>query len=293
MYAAIDKFMEGDNNKISLHAICIGIAFLIGFLDFATGYEISFFIFYALPIAFSAWYGDKRSATMTVFLCITVWGVADIFTGHEYTYPFIPYWNGMIRFAFFMFTAHAIVNMREKLTLEQSHAKTDSLTGVLNSRGFFERVEAMIPLLQRETKPYGLCFIDVDNFKTVNDTKGHAEGDLILKTIAAVMQSSMRSSDVVGRIGGDEFVIFLPRTDGQNGLMTIEKLKSRLDEEAARRHWPIGFSLGLGVVENPATPVQDAVRFADNLMYDVKKSSKDRILCKTMDGGAFPVLKTA
>ncbi len=285
MIRVLDNVLEKQSIYF-IYILCVWLVAAIGFLDYQTGYEISFFIFYGIPIWFAAWYANRRSGVVFAFICLACWFIADIFTGHQYSHPFIPYWNGTIRLVFFLFTAFALDDMKARLRLEELNADFDGLTGVLNGRGFRKRIAAIFPLIQRERQNYTLAFMDVDNFKHINDTKGHAEGDAILKEIAEVLKESLRGSDLVSRLGGDEFAIFLPRTGGGQSETVLTNLKDKLDSMARARKWPIGFSIGAGIFDSVDIPLEDALHTADSLMYEVKKHGKGQVVLKEQASGA-------
>ncbi|MBI4030688.1 MAG: GGDEF domain-containing protein [Proteobacteria bacterium] len=134
----------------------------------------------------------------------------------------------------------------------------------------------MLPFLKREGYAYALAFIDVDNFKQVNDTKGHAEGDRILTEVARIMKDSLRESDMVARLGGDEFIIFLPRADAEKSKSVLRALKEKLDSVVRENDWPIGFSIGTGVFDG-GLPIETAIIKADTMMYQAKKNGKNSI----------------
>jgi len=263
-------------SPVQLALLCVIGVCIVGFLDYATGYEISFFIFYALPIGCAAWYGGQKQGMASALFSIVIWFIADNMTGHVYSHDLIPFWNGMIRFIFFIFTAYAVAAIKEKIKLEELNADFDALTGILNGRGFRKKAEAVLPFLKREKYFYALAFIDVDNFKQVNDTKGHAEGDRILMEVARIMKDSLRESDMVARLGGDEFIIFLPRTDMVKSKSVLQALKEKMDTVVRENGWPIGFSIGLGVFDG-GLPLETAITKADTMMYQAKKGGKNSI----------------
>lgn len=266
----------------SVYVICVVLTGMVGLLDYASGYEISFFIFYALPIWIAAWYAGKRSGLVIALASFVIWTIADFCTGHPYSHPLIPYWNGLIRLVFFVFTALAVDDMKARLRLEELNADFDALTGILNGRGFRKKADILYPLIQRSAQSYGIAFIDVDNFKQVNDTKGHAEGDLILKKVAETMADCLRTSDMISRFGGDEFVVLLPRADLEGCRKAMEVFKARLDEMAQANGWPIGFSIGVGIFDGKKTDIEAAIQAADALMYDVKRGGKGNVLCRVI-----------
>lgn len=271
-------------NRYSVFAFCLLLVLVIGFLDFITGFEITFFIFYAIPIWLSTWCAGRKAGLLFAVISIISWTIADIYAGHIYSHALIPYWNGLLRFIFFLFSAFALDSMKIRLELEERNADIDGLTGLLNGRAFRERAEIMLPLIRRERQQYALAFIDVDNFKTVNDTKGHAFGDEILRKIGNILSCTLRESDLVSRMGGDEFVIFLTKTRIDQAETILSQLKEKLDETALAAAWPIGFSIGSGVFSSEKTGIEEAIRQADALMYEVKKRGKGEVLCKDLTG---------
>jgi diguanylate cyclase (GGDEF)-like protein len=157
----------------------------------------------------------------------------------------------------------------------------DPLTGVLNARAFAQACERLMRLAQRQEAPYAMLFIDLDHFKRVNDQHGHDAGDTVLKVVAACMAKRLRQSDVLGRVGGEEFVAFLPDTDAQGAATLAEAL--RRDIQAARPQVAEGQTLevtaSIGVAPGaPALASLDAVqRQADQAMYQAKAAGRNRV----------------
>ncbi|NLI14635.1 GGDEF domain-containing protein [Pelotomaculum propionicicum] len=159
------------------------------------------------------------------------------------------------------------------VTLAMKHlfelAKIDSLTGLLNRRSFKEKLDAEVERSKRYNFPFSLLFIDLDNFKQVNDKLGHALGDVVLRNVAQELKSKVRITDVVTRWGGDEFVILLPQTDH----ITAQKLAERLIGEinCIRINAP-RFSISVGVVTYPddSDNVDYLLNLADRRMYESK-----------------------
>ena len=275
---AIDHIL--DNLKpLYLTALCLLLTLIVGFFDHMTGTEINFFIFYAAPIWVATWYISKYQGVIFSLISMITWYSLILYSEKEYSSGFIPLWNGLIRLTFFMFIVYALTNIKEKLRLEELNADYDSLTGLLNGRGFRERLTILFPMLQRDEKKYTVAFIDLDNFKKVNDTMGHAEGDKVLKTVGEVMISNLRKSDLVSRLGGDEFIIFLPDTDINHSKTVMENMKQKLDMAVEENNWPIGFSIGVCVFDS-ATDTESAIKTTDAVMYDIKRTGKNNILYK-------------
>jgi diguanylate cyclase (GGDEF)-like protein len=149
----------------------------------------------------------------------------------------------------------------------------ETLTKFLNPRGKGKRSgEEDMP------RECALLYIDLDNFKQVNDTKGHDAGDEVLKRVAKLMQGVVRSADVVARLGGDEFAIFLPRAGEAVARTAGEKILRQLSEDESLRSLGIGMSIGVSVSggADGATP-EELVKWADEAMYVSKREGKNRL----------------
>lgn len=260
--------------KIGLEFALIGA---IGVIDFITGYEIGFSLFYVIPISFAAWFMGRGRGIAASVVSSFVWLGADIASGHVYSHPLIPIWNSLIRLSFFFIISFLLSALKNALEREKELARTDYLTGAVNSRFFFELLQMEIDRLQRYQHPFTLAYVDLDNFKTVNDRFGHPTGDRVLVTVVGFAKKHLRKIDVIGRLGGDEFALLLPETDHESARAALAKLRGGLLEEMRQNNWPITFSIG--VLTCTAAPPETGVlvKMADALMYSVKHESKNAI----------------
>jgi diguanylate cyclase (GGDEF)-like protein len=160
---------------------------------------------------------------------------------------------------------------------EQIFARTDFLTGVLNARFFHELAQMEINRSARYQRPFTIVFIDVDNFKTINDTFGHTTGDTVLRTIAVNMEQQLRKTDIVARVGGDEFVVLLPETDSNTAPTVLTNLQRVLLDEMQENGWHVTFSIGALTVTGFQLSVDELLGRADQLMYVVKNGGKNNI----------------
>src|SRR5262245_53623072 len=153
----------------------------------------------------------------------------------------------------------------------------DALTNVLNARAFADRLGQELDRNRRYPRPLALMYMDLDNFKVVNDTHGHQTGDAVLRLVADAMHSSVRQSDVVGRLGGDEFAVLMPETDAALADAAAKRLIVSLRN--VFKGTP-NVTASIGVVACTATDANtdDLLRRADQAMYDAKKSGKDRVV---------------
>ncbi len=159
-------------------------------------------------------------------------------------------------------------------------AREDTLTGVPNRRTILEIAAAELARYRRHGDVFTVLMIDVDNFKAFNDHYGHVEGDRVLRTVAAVMSRSMRASDQIGRYGGEEFLILLPRTAAPGAVIAAAHSGDAVRQERldiAGRRVPVTVSIGVATVRPDDRVVEDVVRRADAALYDAKRAGKDRV----------------
>lgn len=250
---------------------------IVGFIDYLTGYEISFAVFYLVPVSIAAWYASRRWGLMLAFASSFVWYFAELGAGSPYHNLAIPIWNAFVRFLFFLIVVLLLSSLRGRLLVESRLAKTDALTGLLNSRAFLERLEHDLALVARTSSSLALAYVDLDDFKHVNDTHGHREGDRLLRTIAQKLVEGTRRSDTVGRLGGDEFALILPATDVEGAQSLMDKLARTL---AGSRDDPYSVTCSIGAVIFRELPISadEAVAAADRLMYDAKRGGKNTLV---------------
>jgi len=251
---------------------------IIGVTDYLTGYELAFSLFYVIPIALITWTVGKQPGLLTSLAGALVWLSADIASGNTYSNPFIPIWNTFIRLTFFVLITLLLSAMKSATEREREVARRDYLTGAVNSRFFYELVRMEMDRLRRYEHPFTLAYFDLDNFKSVNDQFGHPVGDQALCTVVSTAQKHLRRTDVVARLGGDEFGILMPETNQESARVALIKLRSRLLEVMREHNWPITFSIGvLSCSDCEPNTVDELIRLVDELMYSVKRESKDAI----------------
>jgi diguanylate cyclase (GGDEF)-like protein len=262
-----------------INAAAFLLVVIIAVAAYLLGYEITTSTFFLFPIALVTWYGGYRRGIFFAVLCAFIWHLVDtVFAAHPYSHPGIPYWNTGVRLGLFLITALLLTRFKFQLSNEKNLSRTDSLTGVLNGRGFAEAAEKMFELGARHGRPTCLAYIDMDDFKKVNDELGHSAGDRVLQTVGEIFLKSMRKTDVVCRLGGDEFAIALPETSEAGAKSAFSKLRKNLSLAMQKNSWSVGFSIGVISFDLPPSNFDEAIKLADALMYRVKKSGKNNIL---------------
>jgi len=272
----IEKFLS-HQSKSFVTALGIIIVFIVGLIDYSTGPEIAFSIFYLLPISITAWYAGRRSGIAISFLSGVIWLAADIIDSHRYSNDLIQYWNASVRLGIFLVVAFLVSKMNEILQHEKTLARTDGLTGAVNGRYFYELLEAERRRAERYRRPFTVAYLDIDNFKPINDRHGHRTGDDLLQSVVKTVVLNLRSNDVVARLGGDEFALLLPETDYESAGVVFRKVREALRETMQKNEWPVTFSIGaITFLKSPAG-VNEILHQADSLMYSVKTNGKNGI----------------
>jgi len=253
---------------------------LIGALDHATGPGISLLLFYLVPISVVAWFaGLVPGIAVSVFASLILFLTGPQAAGRA-EWGHFHYWNVFMRFGVFAVVAY-IVSMqaaiRRLLRREKELSRRDTLTGAVNGREFTELLSAEILRLSRYGRHFSLAYIDLDNFKSVNDLRGHASGDRLLRIVAEGLRDAVRSSDVVARLGGDEFAILLPETGAVPAEAVIRKVQGTVDDLLREGRWNVTMSIGLLTCETPPDSSDQVLRLADSLMYRAKSEGKNRV----------------
>lgn len=267
-----------------LIVIAIGIVAILGIIDYLTGFELSFSFFYLIPVAITAWTFGRNMGLVFSVLSAIVWFTSNLLSGQNLSSPFIGVWNTMIRFGFYAVVTTLLAELRHALEEERILASTDPLTGALNRRSFSTIAEKKMIQAEVNRHPYTFVYIDLDNFKSINDSLGHAAGDMVLKTVVDTIQAQIRSSDLLTRLGGDEFAILLTDIDQEHAEIIVQRLQSSLLEKMAVNEWEITFSTGVLTVLSIPESVDKLVNLTDSLMYDVKSRGKNAIKYSVFDG---------
>ena len=256
------------------------LVIIIGLVDYLTGYQISFSIFYLIPILWATWKNGKISGIIISSLSAIIWLEADLLTQHFYTHPAIPYWNAFMRFGVFILVTLLLNALKYSLENEKKLARLDHLTQVANSRSFGEAIFKEKQRAQRYQHLFSLAYIDLDNFKTVNDKFGHEAGDKLLQKVAQLLMNETRKTDVLGRLGGDEFAILMPETDGQSAKDVLTRIQKKFSKEMQQENLAISLSIGCVTFITIPDTVDEIINKADTLMYSAKNAGKSRIYYK-------------
>lgn len=273
----------GSLSRTAAFAIGMFMLVVISMLDYLTGSEYSFSIFFLIPVIAVTWQAGRRAGFTTSILAAVAWLAAEKAGDRVYSSQVIPYWNAAVRFGFFIIVATLITRVKHSAQTEGALARTDSLTGIANSRHFFEVAQLEIDRCRRKQRPLSIVYLDIDGFKQINDSLGHSAGDELLHYAAQEISRQLRSTDTIARLGGDEFALLLVETPQDEARSVVARLRERLLRDVKKRGWPVGFSFGIATFLIMPETVDELLRQADTLMYRAKDSDREPIVSQVFD----------
>lgn len=242
---------------------------------------------YTLVVAFLAWRRGSRAAgwflvAWGLLEVMTIWTAAKSLVGNAEPLLFYGLPPSMVAAAILVAlgVADRLREQRVALSEAERRAQTDPLTGVLNRRSLLERLDAACDRAQTRGLPIALLFIDLDHFKTINDTRGHLAGDACLRAVVGPIHEELRHSDVVGRYGGEEFVVILSSADAHVAHAIAQRIRERI--EALEVHGfgpPIRLTCSIGVATSDALGVwgEELVASADAAVYVAKSAGRNQV----------------
>lgn len=270
----------GPREGVARFASVIGAAGIlaIGLLDYITGTEIRVTTLYFAPIAIVAWHSGRAGALLASAASTAAWATSNAFAGLEFSSPGIWVINNVTQTVSFVVVGLLIAQLRAAVHRERELGHTDPLTGMLNGRAFHNAATRVMSHCRRTGRPLTIAYVDLDNFKAVNDQLGHGAGDDMLRSIAKRMRASIRPDDVAARLGGDEFVVLFPEIGPGDAVIALSRLRSSLASILGTG--PISVTSSAGGVTFLVVPdrIDEMVREADARMYAAKAAGKNRAI---------------
>lgn len=257
---------------IMLGLILLGLVSAGDYLT-RTNYVLEFSPFYLVPISFFSWFIGKYAGVAITAVSL---GTAYFIRLSQISH-LSAYWNLFILFVLYLSSTLMIDQLKRLYDNERTLSRIDPLTRIANRRALFEAAVQAKSLSDRQNVPLSLAYTDIDGFKQLNDRFGHNTGDKVLAATAAAIQKALRPTDVVARIGGDEFAILLPATDGTTAARIFDRIRRELDCAMSQRSWPVTVSVGIASFSPPLASVPEMLQTADEVMYEAKRTGKNHM----------------
>ena len=256
--------------------------------DYLFGNAISVRPLYLVPVFVLALGGGQTVGRILAGIGLAALVVVDMLRLQTGVWTLPVYLNWLVGGGVFALTSQVGVGLKNIFDRERELARTDALTGMANRRAFCESAAREISRARRLPRPLTMVYIDVDNFKQVNDCFGHAVGDRLLEVIGEVMQRNLRLHDISARVGGDEFAVLLPETAHDAARFVVERLHKCLREAMHHQGWPVTFSIGVVTYGAPPATVEELIKAADQAMYAIKRVGKNMIRYEVWSLGEQP-----
>jgi diguanylate cyclase (GGDEF)-like protein len=264
------------SDRLRVRVMAVALIAGLGVVDWISGPNVAFSVFYLLPVSALAWTSSRRWAVAAAILSAASWIAADA-AGQAYSHALIPVWNVTTRLTMFLIVSLLVSHLRVTAEHERKLARIDFLTGVANSRWFYESAQAVVAAARSSREVVTLLYIDLDDFKKINDRCGHSGGDDVLRLVGEALRASTRSHDLVGRVGGDEFAILIPSSDRSAAEAAVKHVGDRVADGLAYLEPPVTCSIGAVTFVDVRQALDNMIEAADDLMYQVKRTGKKAV----------------
>lgn len=264
-----------NNTRALLLVNCLLLVVAVGMLDYWAGRQCSMAIFYLIPVAAAAWWAGRLFGILLSIASAIVWHYVHVL--HTPGAPLaISFWNEGVYLAFYLITAYLISTLRDLVRQQEFLTRTDPLTRAIKARVFYEAAHLVLEHARRTGRPFTMAFLDLDDFKEVNRLRGRAAGDQILRCVADTLRRNLRSTDVISRLGGDEFGILLPETDSPFATTVLKRLQLTLSQKIAECGSRVSASIGAATFVNPAD-IDEAAKLVTAQLAAAKSEGKGQV----------------
>lgn len=245
----------------------------LGVLRTASDAEYAFASAAIIPVLAVTWISGRKAGMVLSLLAVIMWTSSDLLAERQFSGWWIPYINAISRFVTYAFIIHLVVIVRTVLEREREIASHDALTGLFNRRAFFDAGNGEVDRSRRYGHPLAVAFLDLDDFKRLNDRQGHQAGDRALVAVADCLVGSLRNTDRLARLGGDEFAVLLPEISYDAATDAGHKIAIAADT-TLKEFPPVSISIGIAWFERAEGDFPAMLDAADSLMYEIKQEGK-------------------
>ena len=272
-------------SKAFLFIVGLACVLGIGLANYTQRPGYSFVLFYMFPILVVTWFAGRALGLFLGAMSPVVSLIGDL-SGRLHPFSSLPLdvWNTVVRLGTYVLVVLILARLKTALMHERALARVDSLTGVATPRWFYAMAQQELYRARRSPEAISVAYVDLDDFKLVNDRRGHAAGDALLREVATSLRDNLRPIDTVGRLGGDEFGILLPQTDAPAAAAALRRVIDLTRQRVEARFDPpegetggVGLSVGIASFSEVPASVEEMVSRADEIMYSVKRRGKDGI----------------
>lgn len=276
LWRLLDEY-QTTSQRISVFIALVIIMIFITVADYFAGKYIALFTLYIIPIMIATWKIGLKSGIF--------FSLAACFAGFSTQFALEPESQGvyiltstLVRMGVLSLLVYSGWKIKILVRLLDKVAEEDFLTGLLNRRGFFLHGQLELERMIRARQSISMVYIDIDNFKWVNDNKGHGVGDKLIQELAKTIKENIRRTDIVARLGGDEFVIMLLSSSSIGALQVAKKIFTAIQKKPFSNDYIVGVSMGIASFNTSPNSLEYALKCADDLMYKVKQANKNGIL---------------
>ncbi len=271
------------NARVKTYLTTLVASLCVGLVDFVTGVDVRVTALYFLPLAYAGHRLGRPGAAVASLFSVVAWLVAFWGTapGDVPVYVFVI--DFFTQGTAFLVVALLVARLAELLEQARESSRKDALTGLNSRPAFVEQAGVALALCKRHMRPVTLAFIDLDHFKRVNDSAGHARGDRLLQAFGTALAGSLRASDIGARFGGDEFVVLLPETGPDDGPGFCEQLQAKLDAVLGLSGFGVTTSIGVAIDAKATVDLDTLLAHADAQMYDGKRGATKHFRVRLLD----------
>jgi diguanylate cyclase (GGDEF)-like protein len=255
---------------------------VIGWLDGEFGARFSVTAIYLVPIAVAAWYIGRTGGRIASLAAGAAKVAAGLLAAAGARELLVVAWDAATILALSFAVGEVLTRLHAALDAEHDLARTDALTGLPNTRSFHELAVLELERARRYQRTFTVAVLDLDHFKTVNDTLGHDVGDHLIRDVGQALRANLRRVDVVARLGGDEFTLLLPETNAAQAQVALSHVREALGRLSGAYDPDVRASIGAVTFTAAPETVGDMVRLADTAMYRAKATGRDRVESITM-----------
>jgi len=272
----LDFFKPSSLSERKAFGVSVALMLIIFFFDIATAIEIRLGVLYVLPIALVGLHCKKRIFQYTAIFLSVLFQTINAVQGDVPPAPFIT--DIAVGFISACLVALLAGAVRKNHAAVQTLSQTDVLTNLMNRRGFELKLEAELDRQKRYGGTFSLVLIDLDKFKELNDSRGHAEGDSALRVVGEILDGTTRDSDTCTRLGGDEFAVLLPNTKKGECDFVCSQLVSNVQNRMVQAHFTITASIGAVTFDYPPDSMAAAIHIVDRAMYKAKADGRNTVV---------------